>query len=184
MVKIQIIVGSTRPGRIGIQVGKWVTEELKKRKDIEVELVDIEDFNLPLLDEPMPAMMKQYTKDHTKIWSEKISEADGYIFVTPEYNHSISGALKNAIDFLSSEWNNKAAGIVSYGYAGGIRAAENLRLIMGDLQIADVTAQVLFFIGQDFENNTLKANEMHSKQLNSMLNQLVKWSEALKSIRG
>lgn len=96
--------------------------------------MDIKDFNLPLLDEAVPPMMEQYSKAHTKTWAAKIDSFDAYVFVTPEYNHATSGALKNAIDFLYAEWNNKAAGFVGYGSAGGTRAVESLRLVMGELQ--------------------------------------------------
>jgi NAD(P)H-dependent FMN reductase len=101
------------------------------------------DFDLPLLDEPVPPSMGQYSQPHTKAWAAKIDSFDGYVFVTPEYNHGISGALKNAIDFLYREWNNKAAGFVGYGSAGGVRAVESLRLVMGELQVADVRNQVM-----------------------------------------
>ena len=124
MLRIAIIIGSTRPGRNGEAVAKWVYEITQKRNDAEFELVDIKDFNLPLLDEPMPPIMGQYSKPHTKAWAAKIGSFDGYVFVTPEYNHGTSGALKNAIDFLFAEWNNKAAGFVSYGGASGARAVE------------------------------------------------------------
>ena len=100
MIRIAIIIGSTRPGRNGEAVAKWVYEVAQKRSDAEFELVDIKDFNLPLLDEPAPPIMGQYSKPHTKTWAAKISSFDAYVFVTPEYNHGISGALKNAIDFL------------------------------------------------------------------------------------
>src|SRR5712672_482566 len=142
MIKIAIILGSTRPNRNGEAVAKWVYEVAKKRSDAEFELVDIKDFNLPLLDEPVPPIMGQYSKPHTKAWAAKIGSFDAYVFVTPEYNHGISGALKNAIDFLYHEWVNKAAGFVKIGGAGGVRAVENLRLVMGELQVADVKAQV------------------------------------------
>ena len=122
--RIAIILGSTRPGRNGEAVAKWVYEIAQKRTDAEFELVDIKDFNLPLLDEPMPPIMGQYGKPHTKAWAAKIGSFDGFIFVTPEYNHGIPGALKNAIDFLFREWNDKAAGFVSYGGAGGARSVE------------------------------------------------------------
>src|SRR5712672_2948956 len=138
MLKIAIIIGSTRPARNGEAVGKWVYEIAKKRTDAEFELVDIKDFNLPLLDEPVPPSMGQYSKPHTKTWAAKIGSFDGYVFVTPEYNHGIAGALKNAIDFLFAEWNNKAAGFVAYGGAGGTRAVEHLRQIMGELKVAAV----------------------------------------------
>src|SRR5947209_12901594 len=142
MLKIGIIIGSTRPGRNGEAVAKWVYENAKKRSDAEFELVDIKDFNLPLLDEPVPPSMGHYSKPHTKVWAAKIDSFDAYVFVTPEYNHGTSAALKNAIDFLFKEWNNKAAGFVGYGSALGARAVENLRLVMGELQVADVRAQV------------------------------------------
>ena len=118
MLKIGIIVGSTRPGRKAAAVAKWVHDLLKNRTDAEFEIVDIEDYKLPLLDEPVPPSMHQYSKAHTKTWSEKIASLDGYIFVSPEYNHGTSAALKNAIDFLYHEWNNKAAGFVGYGGSG------------------------------------------------------------------
>ena len=128
-LKIAIVLGSTRPGRNGEAVAKWAHEIAARRDDAEFELVDIADFKLPHLDEAVPPAMGQYTQDHTLAWAEKVASFDGYLFVTPEYNHSTSGALKNAIDFVYAEWNNKAAGFVSYGSAGGVRAVENLRLI-------------------------------------------------------
>src|SRR3989442_5227303 len=115
MLRIAIIIGSTRPGRKGEAVAKWAYQIAQERSDAESELVDIEYLNLPLLDEPMPPIMGQYTRDHTKTWSEKIASFDGYVFVTPEYNHATSGALKNAIDFLYAEWVIKAAGFIGYG---------------------------------------------------------------------
>jgi NAD(P)H-dependent FMN reductase len=129
MLRVVIILGSTRPGRNGEVVSRWIYEIAKKRNDADFELVDIKDFNLPLLDEPIPPSMGRYSKEHTKIWSAKINSFDAYVFVTAEYNHGIPGALKNAIDFLFKEWNNKVAGFVSYGGAGGIRAVEQLRLV-------------------------------------------------------
>ncbi len=134
MLNIGIIVGSTRPGRKAAAVATWVHDLLKSRKDAVFEIVDIEDYKLPLLDEPVPPSMHQYSRPHTKAWSEKIASLDAYIFVTPEYNHATSAALKNAIDFLFREWNNKAAGFVGYGGAGGVRAVENLRLVMGEIK--------------------------------------------------
>src|SRR6195256_4000814 len=122
MIRIGIIIGSTRPGRKAEAVAKWVYEIAQMRSDAEFELVDIKDFNLPLLNEPMSPIMGEYTHQHTKDWSLKIASFEAYVFVTPEYNHGTSGALKNAIDFLYKEWNNKAAGFVGYGGAGGVGA--------------------------------------------------------------
>jgi NAD(P)H-dependent FMN reductase len=184
MIKIAIIVGSTRPGRKADAVAAWVHGLAKQRSDAEFEVVDIKDFNLPLLDEPVPPSMGKYSKDHTKAWSAKIAAFDAYVFVTPEYNHATSGALKNAIDFLYKEWNNKAAGFVGYGSAGGTRAVENLRLIMGELQVADVRAQVALSLYTDFENfTTFKPAAQHEGSLKAMLDQLVAWGGALKTVR-
>jgi len=128
MTKIGVILGSTRPGRNGEQVAKWVLDVAKQRSDAEFELIDLADFHLPHLDEPVPPSLGQYSKPHTQEWARTIADHDGFVMVTPEYNHSTSGALKNAIDFLFAEWNNKAVGFVSYGAAaGGARAVEHLR---------------------------------------------------------
>ena len=184
MIKVAIIIGSTRPGRKGEAVARWVHEHAQKRTDAEFELVDIKDFNLPLLDEPVPPSMAQYSQPHTKVWSAKIQTFDAFVFVTPEYNHGPSGALKNAIDFLYREWNNKAAGFVSYGSAGGTRAVEQLRLVMGELQVADVRAQVTLSLATDFENySVFKPAERHEKSLNTVFDQVIAWGGALKSLR-
>jgi NAD(P)H-dependent FMN reductase len=183
MLKIGIIVGSTRPGRVSPQVAKWTYEQAKQRKDAEFEIVDIQDYNLPVLDEPLPSMIP-YAKEHTKKWSAKIASLDGFIFVTPEYNHSISGALKNAIDFLYKEWNNKVAGFVSYGSTGGVRAVEHLRGILAEVQIADVRGHVSLSLFTDFENySVFKPGPAHAPQLNTLLDQIVTWGEALKTVR-
>ena len=184
MLKVGIILGSTRPNRNGEAVAKWVEQQVTDRKDASYELVDIKDFNLPLLDEPIPPSQGKYSQTHTKRWAEKIASFDAFIFVTPEYNHATSGALKNAIDFLYAEWNNKAAGFVSYGSAGGARAVENLRLIMAELQIADVRAQVMLSLFTDFKNfSEFAPDPRHEQELNAMLKQLVSWGQALKTVR-
>ena len=183
-VRIGIIVGSTRPGRVGIQVAEWVLERAARRDDADFELVDLADFALPHLDEALPAAMGQYANEHTRAWAEKVASFDGFVFVTPEYNHSTSGALKNAIDFVYGEWNDKAAGLVSYGSAGGVRAAEHLRLVLGEVQIADVRQQVSFSLTTDFENySVLKPTGPQESQLETLLDQLVAWSGALRSVR-
>ena len=184
MLRIGIILGSTRPGRNGEAVAKWTYEIASKRTDAEYELVDIAQFDLPLLDEPVPPSFGQYSKEHTKRWAAKIASFDGFVFVTPEYNHGTSGALKNAIDFLFAEWNNKAAGFVSYGSAGGARAVESLRLVMGELMVADVRLQVLLSLFEDFENySVFKPHQRHEQSVNAMLDQIVSWSSALKTAR-
>ena len=184
MTKIAVILGSTKPGRNGEAVAKWFYELAKKRTDAEFELVDVADYDLPLYDEPYPAMMQQYSKEHTKKWSQKINEFDGYIFVTAEYNHSIPGALKNAIDYLNVEWKNKATGFVSYGSAGGARAVEHLRLVAAELYMADVRAQVMLSLFTDFINmSEFKPDPRHEDEVTELLNQVIAWSNALKTLR-
>lgn len=185
MLKLAIIIGSTRPGRVGDAVARWVFDLAQKRGDAEYELVDIQDFNLPLLDEPVPPSQGKYSKEHTKKWAAKIASFDGYVFVAPEYNHGTSGALKNAIDFIYAEWNNKAAGFVGYGSAGGVRAVEHLRLVMAEVQVATVRAQVALSLFTDFEKfTTFNPAALHEKSAGVMLDQLVAWSGAMKTLRG
>ena len=184
MIKIAIIIGSTRPGRHGEAVAWWVHDLAVKRGDAEFEVVDVASFPLPLLDEPMPASAGQYTLPHTRAWAATIASADAYVFVTPEYNHSAPGALKNAIDFLYAEWNNKAAGFVSYGSTGGTRAVEHLRPVMAELQVADVQTQVALSLFTDFEHfSILRPAAHHEEALTGMLDQLISWGNALKALR-
>ncbi|MGX5682745.1 NADPH-dependent FMN reductase [Schumannella luteola] len=184
-LRIGIILGSTRPGRRGEQVAKWVLEQASARDDAAYELVDLADFDLPHLDEAIPPSAGQYAGEHTRRWAATIDSFDGFVFVTPEYNHSTSGVLKNALDYLYGEWNNKAAGFVSYGAAAsGARAVEHLRLIVGELQIADVRQQVGISLYSDFEGfTTLKPIPHHEAPLSTMLDQLTSWSTALRSVR-
>ena len=184
MTRIGVILGSTRPGRRGEQVARWVMERASRRTDAEFELVDLVDYPLPHLDEPLPPSMGQYQNAHTQDWAATIGRFDGFVFVTPEYNHSTSGVLKNAIDFLYAEWNNKALGVVSYGAVGGARAAEHLRLIAGELQMADVRTNVALSMFTDFEDFTvLTPSPSQEQHLTVMLDQVVAWSKALRSVR-
>jgi len=128
--------------------------------------------------------MGQYSQPHTKAWAAKIDSFDAYVFVTPEYNHGTCGALKNALDYLYKEWNNKSAGFVSYGSAGGARAVEQLRTVMAELQIADVRAQVMLSLFTDFENfSVFKPDQRHENSVNSMLDQVISWGGAMKTLR-
>jgi NAD(P)H-dependent FMN reductase len=128
--------------------------------------------------------MGQYSQPHTREWAAKIASFDGFVMVTPEYNHSTSGALKNAIDFLFAEWNNKAVGFVSYGALGGARAVEHLRLIAGELMMADVRAQVTLSLATDFRNySEFTPGGQQAAALTTMLDQLVAWSKALAPLR-
>ena len=183
-LKIGVILGSTRPGRNGKGVADWVIAHTADRPGATYELVDLADYPLPLLDEPAPASTQQYTKEHTKRWADKVAEFDGYIFVSPEYNHSTSGVLKNALDFLNAEWNNKAAALVTYGSVGGARAAEHLRAILSELQVAHVRQQMTFSLFTDFTDfTTFTPGPQHDDFLPLMLNQLEAWAGALKTLR-
>jgi NAD(P)H-dependent FMN reductase len=183
MTKIAIILGSTRPGRNGEAVAKWVRDIAVKRDDATFELVDLADFPLPHFDEPGSPAWGNYQNEHTKAWSAKIAQFDGFVFVTPEYNHSTSGVLKNALDYLYNEWNNKAAAFVSYGSVGGARAVEHLRLVASELQLATVRAQVAISLMTEFENfSVFKPNDYLLPQVDTMLDQLVAWSKALEPL--
>jgi NAD(P)H-dependent FMN reductase len=184
MLRVGIIIGSTRPGRKADAVARWVHQLASKRNDAEYELVDIADYGLPLLDEPVPPAQGKYEKPHTRKWAATIASFDAFVFVTPEYNHGTSGALKNAIDFLYAEWNDKVAGFVAYGSAGGTRAVEHLRLVMAELQIATVRAQVALMLATDFENyTTFKPAARHDKSVATLLDQVVAWGSAMKTLR-
>lgn len=186
MPNIAIIAGSTRPGRKSAGVARWVAEVASRRDDAAFEIVDLADYPLPPLDEPVPAAMSgaDYTCPHTGPWSQKIASFDGYVFVTPEYNRATSGALKNALDYLYVEWNNKAAGFVSYGFLGGTRAVEQLRLTMGELQVAVVPSQVALSLGEFSEDGSFAATAAGYEPLvNEMLDQVIAWADALKVLR-
>ncbi|AVT31499.1 MULTISPECIES: NADPH-dependent FMN reductase [unclassified Plantactinospora] len=184
MTRIAIILGSTRPGRNGEAVARWVYDIASQRSDAEYELIDLLDYKLPHLDEAIPPSMGQYANPHTLEWAAKIASFDGFVIVTPEYNHSTSGALKNAIDFLFAEWNNKAVGFVSYGSVGGARAVEHLRLVAGELMMADVRAQVALSLHSDFENySVFKPGPHQADALGAVLDQTVAWSTALAPLR-
>jgi NAD(P)H-dependent FMN reductase len=184
MLKIGIITGSTRPNRKSLDVARWVLETAQKRGDAQYELVDIQDFELPLFDEPAPPILGQYQRPHTKRWAERVASLDGFVFVTPEYNHGIPAALKNAIDFLFAEWNHKAAGFVSYGGSGGVRAVEQLRLVLAEVRVATVRAQLTLSMWTDFESfSTFRPTQQHEKSLGSVLDEVLAWSGTLKSLR-
>lgn len=177
-LNIGIILGSTRQGRVSPQVGQWIKEIADQRGDANYEIVDISDYNLPFLG------TTDGTEPGIAAWNQKLGELDGFVFIVQEYNHSITGALKNAIDFAREAWNNKAAGIVSYGSTGGARAAEHLRGILGELLVADVRVHPTLSLFTDFENGSVfKPQALHLDNVNAMLDQVVAWSGALKTLR-
>lgn len=186
---IGIITGSTRPGRNAKAVERWAAEVAAPRTDAQFTLIDIADFDLPLLNEPLSALASarmglDYAQPRTKVWSETISRLDGFVLVTPEYNFGMPATLKNAIDYLNPEWNDKAAGFISYGSNGGVRSTAQLRQVMAELSVATVAPEVNMSLYTDFENySAFTPAEIHTQQVHAMLDQLVAWSSALMPLR-
>jgi NAD(P)H-dependent FMN reductase len=187
VAKLEIIIASTRPGRIGLPIGQWVETEAKAHGGFaEVELVDLAVVNLPFMDEPNHPRLAQYTHQHTRDWSAKVSEADAFVFVTPEYNYGYTAPLKNAIDYLHHEWHYKPAGIVSYGgVAAGARAAQMLKQVVTTLRMTPVPEAVSIpFVNQfiDEEENVVP-NDVMIASAKAMFEELVRVSEALRPLR-
>ncbi|MFC5730318.1 MULTISPECIES: NADPH-dependent FMN reductase [Nocardioides] len=183
MTNIAIILGSTRPNRNGEAVADWVAKQASSRQAT-YDLIDLRDHPLPHLDEPVPPSMGDYRNEHTRKWAETIAAYDGFVFVTPEYNHSTSGVLKNALDYLYAEWNNKACAFVAYGSMGGTRAVEHLRAIASELQMAHVRQQVSFTFLNDFDDSSeFEPAAVHDDEAQTMFDQLESWTEALRAVR-
>ena len=183
-LKLKIIIGSTRPGRVGPTVATWVADTAKAHGGFDAELVDLAEFNLPLLDEPNHPAMQDYQHDHTKAWSAKIADADAFVFVTPEYDSFPPASLVNALQALSLEWAHKVAGTVSYGgVSGGLRASQELRTLMGNgnMMALPQVVPVPFFPNQ-IENDSFKPNDQMNSGLGGLLDELQKWATALKPL--
>ncbi|PWJ46904.1 NAD(P)H-dependent FMN reductase [Quadrisphaera granulorum] len=184
MTRIAIITGSTRPGRRSDVIAHWALQSAANRADADFALVDLAEHDLPHLDEPVAAAMSaDYRHEHTRRWAETIASFDGYVFVTPEYNHGTTGVLKNAIDYLYTEWHDKAAGFISYGTHGGVRAVEHLRLVMAEVHVADVRAQVSLSLFTDFTGQNFTPAPHHTRSLEALLDQVIAWSDALAPLR-
>lgn len=189
-LNVKIILGSTRPKRISEHLTPWVLEQVKKAGGIEAEVLDLRDYPMPFYDEAVtPSGIKDgnYEKDVVKKWAQKIEEADGYIIITPEYNHSIPAVLKNALDYVYYPWNKKAVGFVAYGTVGGARAVEHLRGVAAELQM--VSARVVVHIPAPWslqdESGAFKpgALEPFEGAAKGMLEQLIWWGKAAKGAR-
>lgn len=196
MTRIAVLVGSTRTYRYSSNVAEWTVETAREvaPDGVEIEVVDLADFDLPVLDEPASPMSGLVSHEHTKRWGKAIGSFDGYIVVTPEYNHGVPGALKNAIDYLFYEWNDKAVGFVSFGANGGVRAVEQLRQIAAELKLADVRAQVVLSVFTDFDYDGLDLSdptvvapfapaERHARDLTELVEEVTAWSRALAVVR-
>lgn len=187
MLKIFVILGSVRQNRFGEQPAQWVMDELKKYHEIEAELIDLKTLSLPMFDEPVSPSMNQgkYAHQEAVAWAKKVAEADGFIIVTPEYNHGYPSGLKNAIDYVYAEWNNKPVAFVSYGgISGGTRAVQQLRQVAVELQMTPIRAGVhmpMYWSNLD-EKGKMKP-ELYQSQVDTMIPQLIWWANALKAAR-
>ena len=175
-MKIAIILGSTRPGRFGAQVADWVMEQVAGRDDAEYVLVDLAEYDLDLLNEPtVPgAAKRQYDNPKTRRWSETIDQYDGFVFVTPEYNHGVPGAFKNAYDSLGPEWVGKPVAFVSYGAESGVRAVEAWRQIVGNFNMFDIRNQLSLNLFTEFGDDGVQPNDRRPGELSDLLDMLVK----------
>jgi len=183
-LRIGIILGSTRPGRRGEQIASWVLDTARTYGGADYELIDLAHHRLGNLDEGGNPNLRQYEHAHTRAWAELIDGFDGYVFLVPEYNHSFPGALKNALDYVYREWNDKAAGVVSYGgWAAGVRAAEALRLVLAELQVATVRAQPAVPLIPTFSTGTFVPQDGFEAAVHGMLDQVIAWAGALRGVR-
>jgi NAD(P)H-dependent FMN reductase len=183
---LRIIIGSTRPGRVGPSVAAWTAERAREHGGFDVQVTDLAELDLPLLDEPNHPRLRQYTKQHTRNWSELVDASDAFIFVTPEYNYGFNAALKNAIDYLFQEWQHKAAGIVSYGgVAAGTRATQMLKQVLTALKIMPVPEAVnIPFVFQHLdEDKRFKSTELIDASATAMLDEVQRWTESLAALR-
>lgn len=186
MHNIKVITSTTREGRKGIFIANWITELAGSRPGLNVELLDLATINLPLLDEPNHPRMQQYQHEHTKNWSSKIQEADGFIIVLAEYNFAFPAPIKNALDYLFTEWRHKPVGIVSYGGAsGGLRATQMLKQVVTSLSMMPLAEQVSipFFTKYINEQSVFVADEPLQKAADTLLAELQRWVETLKPMR-
>lgn len=185
MPTLQIIVASTRPGRIGLPIGEWVRGRAVAHGAFDVELVDLAEIDLPLFDEPTHPMLGQYAHDHTRRWSEVIGRADAFVFVMPEYNHGFNAALKNALDFLYAEWNHKPVGFVSYGgVAGGTRAVALLKPVIAALQMVPVIQAVpIPFAGGMVDDGAFAATDKLDTAAENMLDAIARMVDVVAPLR-
>jgi NAD(P)H-dependent FMN reductase len=183
---LRIIIGSTRPGRVGPSVAAWIADRARDHGGFDVQVTDLAELNLPLLDEPNHPRLGQYTKQHTRDWSALVAASDAFVFVTPEYNYGFNAALKNAIDYLHAEWQHKVAGVVSYGgVAAGTRATQMLKQVLTAVKIMPVPEAVnIPFVAQHIDQDRrFKSTELIDASATAMLDELLRWTESLAPLR-
>jgi NAD(P)H-dependent FMN reductase len=185
-MRLEIIIASTRPGRLGLPVANWVEDAANKYAKFDVNVADLAEINLPFLDEPNHPRFQQYTKQHTKDWAKRIDAADAYLIVTPEYNYSGPAALINALDYLSHEWSYKPVGFVSYGgISAGTRSVQHIKSVVTTLKLVPVVEAVnIPFVTKSIaDDGTFMANESNEKAAIIMFDELYKWAVGLKEMR-
>lgn len=185
-LKLQIIVCSTRPGRVGPTVARWFTEFAAQHAKFDVELIDLHDFNLPMYDEPLHPRLQKYENAHTKVWSESVSGADAYVFVTPEYNYCPPPSFSNALTYVYNEWNYKPCGFVSYGgLSGGMRAVQLEKQLVTTLKMMPMVEGVAIPMVATLidDNKNFMPNELIDNAAQVMLDELYKWAVAFKPMR-
>ncbi|BDI23658.1 FMN reductase [Herbiconiux sp. L3-i23] len=185
-MRIMVIVGSVRPGRIGPPIAEWVTDELGLRDDIDIDLVDLAELDLPLMNEPNHPVLRRYTFDHTIAWSERVEQADAFVFVTPEYNHSFSPALKNALDYLNHEWRRKPVTFVSYGgVSAGTRGVVALKPVVTGLGLVPTLLNVeINFPGNQLDDDgAFRPTDSQRERFSGAVGELAELSAALAPLR-
>ncbi|MGC9669016.1 NADPH-dependent FMN reductase [Planosporangium sp. 12N6] len=186
MPTLQIIITSTRTGRVGLPVGQWFAERAREHGGFDVEVLDLAEINLPFMDEPQHPRLRQYTHQHTKDWSATIDSGDAYVFVMPEYNYGINAPMKNALDYLHQEWQHKPVGFVSYGgVSAGTRAVQMAKQIVTTLKMVPMTEAVSIpFVTQFLDSDQrVKPNEMMDASAGALLDELVRYAEVLAPLR-
>ena len=182
---LKIIIASTRPGRVGDKVGRWVTAAAQAHAAFSVEVLDLAEIALPLMDEPNHPRLATYTHDHTKAWSASVASADAFVFVMPEYNYAFTAPLKNALDYLFVEWQHKAVGLVSYGgVSGGLRAAQMIKQVVTTLSMMPIVEAIaLPMVATMIKDGEFVPSEMAEQSATAMLDSLARWTPALQTLR-
>jgi NAD(P)H-dependent FMN reductase len=184
--KLMIVIASTRPGRIGLPVSEWFETRVAADGEFDVDVADLQAIDLPFMDEPNHPRLKDYVHQHTKDWSARVDAADAFVFVHPEYNYGMTAPLKNAIDYLHTEWTYKPVGLVSYGgVSAGLRAAQMIKQVVTTLKMTPVVEAVSIpfvaqFVGDEGE---IEANEVMERAADAMLAELLRYTEALRPLR-
>ena len=186
MPRLNVLIASTRPGRVGPAVARWFHDYAVRHDSFDAHLVDLADFDLPVYDEPNHPRLKDYRHEHTKRWSASVDAADAFVIVTPEYNYNPPPSLTNALNYVYQEWNYKPVAFVSYGgISGGMRAVQAAKLLVTTLKMVPLVEAVAVpmvtqYLGPD---NTFSATEQHEQAADALLKELRRWSDALTPLR-